>query len=197
LSLLQTRPGMPLAIADVRESITHLISLTRYEDVQVYEDPAPGGVRLRYLLFPVHMVDRLEFRGTLGIPKDTLVRVVVQRFGNAPVASRAGEVARALQAAYRERGYLQATITPRIEITHKPDRATMVLDITAAPRPVVRAIDTNSDDPADRAALAGSGIAVGQLYDPAAIDAQLEKYQGTLRARGFSEGEGRTRPDLA
>ena len=59
LSLLQTRPGMPLAIADVRETITHLISLTRYEDVQVYQDPAPGGVRLRYLLVPVHIVDRL------------------------------------------------------------------------------------------------------------------------------------------
>jgi len=60
LSLLQTRPGMPLSIADVRESITHLISLTRYEDVQVYEDPVPGGVRLRYVLVPVHTVDRLE-----------------------------------------------------------------------------------------------------------------------------------------
>jgi outer membrane protein insertion porin family len=196
LSLLQTRPGMPLAIADVRETITHLISLTRYEDVQVYEEPAPGGVRLRYLLVPVHMVDRLEFRGTLGIPEDTLRRVVVQRFGNAPVASRAEEVARALQAAYRERGYVQATITPRIEITHKPDRATMVLDINAGPRPVIRDIVVNSEDPADRAALTGSGIAVGQLYDPAAIDAQLEKYQAALRTRGFYEAQASHSADL-
>jgi len=196
ISLLQTRPGMPLAIADVRESITHLISLTRYEDVQVYEDPAPGGVRLRYLLVPVHLVDRLEFRGTLGIPEDTLRRVVVQRFGNAPVASRAEDVARALQTAYRERGYVQATITPRIEITHKPDRATMVLDINAGPRPVIRDIVVNSVDPGDRAALAGSGIAVGQLYDPASIDAQLEKYQATLRARGFYEAQASHSADL-
>ena len=196
LNLLQTRPGMPLSIADVRESITHLISLTRYEDVQVYEDPAPGGVRLRYLLVPVHLVDRLEFRGTLGIPEDTLRRVVVQRFGNAPVASRAEEVARALQTVYRERGYVQATITPRIEITHKPDRATMVLDINAGPRPVIRDIVVNSDDPADRSALAGSGIAVGQLYDPASIDAQLEKYQASLRARGFYEAQASHSADL-
>ena len=196
LSLLQTRPGMPLAIADVRETITHLISLTRYEDVQVYEEPAPGGVRLRYVLVPVHTVDRLEFRGTLGIPEDTLRRIVVQRFGNAPVASRADEVARALQAAYRERGYVQATITPRIEITHKPDRATMVLDINAGPRPVIRDIVVNSEDPADRAALAGSSIAVGQLYDPAAIDAQLEKYQAALRTRGFYEAQASHSADL-
>jgi outer membrane protein insertion porin family len=196
LSLLQTRPGMPLSIADVRESITHLISLTRYEDVQVYEDPVPGGVRLRYVLVPVHTVDRLEFRGTLGIPEDTLRRTVVQRFGDAPVASRAEEVARALQMVYRERGFVQATITPRIEITHKPDRATMVLDINAGPRPVIRDILVNSDDPADRQALAGSGIAVGQLYDPTSIDAQLEKYQASLRARGFYEAQASHSADL-
>ena len=197
LSLLQTRAGMPLAIADVRESITHLISLTRYEDVQVYEDPAPGGIRLRYLLVPVHLVDRVEFRGMLGIPESTLRRVVVQRFGNAPVASRAEEVARALQTVYRERGYVQAAITPSIEITHKPDRATMVLDINAGPRPVIRAIEVvNSEDPTDRAALAGSGIAVGQLYDPATIDAQLEKYQASLRARGFYEAQASHSADL-
>jgi len=196
LSLLQTRPGMPLSIADVRESITHLISLTRYEDVQVYQDPVPGGVRLRYVLVPVHTVDRLELRGTLGIPEDTLRRIVVQRFGNAPVASRAEEVARALQMVYRERGFVQATITPRIEITHKPDRATMVLDINAGLRPVIRDIVVNSDDPADRQALAGSGIAVGQLYDPASIDAQLEKYQASLRARGFYEAQASHSADL-
>ena len=154
-------------------------------------------MRLRYLLLPVHMVDRLEFRGTLGIPEDTLRRVVVQRFGNAPVASRAEEVARALQAVYRERGYVRATITPRIEITHKPDRASMVIDIDAGTRRVISEIAVNSDDPADRAALAGTGIAVGQLYDPANIDAQLEKYQATLRSRGFYEARASHTADLA
>jgi len=189
LGLLQTRPGTPLSINDVRESITHLISLTRYEDVQVYEDPAPGGVRLRYVLVPVHLVDRLEFRGTLGIPEATLRRTIVQRFGNAPAASRADEVARTLQAVYRDRGYVQATVTPRIEITHKPDRASMVLDINAGPRPIIRDIVVNTDDPADRSVLAGTDIAVGQVYDPAIIDAQLEKYQATLRGRGFYEAQ--------
>jgi outer membrane protein insertion porin family len=187
LGLLQTRPGMPLSIADVRESITHLISLTRYEDVQVYEDTAPGGVRLRYVLVPVHLVDRLEFLGMLGIPEATLRRAVVQRFGNAPVASRADEVARALQTLYRERGYVQSTITPRIEITHKPDRASMVLDINAGPRATIRDVIVDVDDPADRTALTGTGVAVGQPYDAENIDAQLEKYQTALRSRGFYE----------
>jgi len=196
LGLLQTRTGMPLSVADVRESITHLISLMRYEDVQVSEEPVPGGVRLRYQLLPVHLVDRLEFRGTLGIQEAILRRAVVQRFGNAPAASRADEVARTLRAVYRERGYVEATITPRIEVTHKPDRASMVLDINAGPRPVIRDIVLNTDDPADRSALAGTGIAVGQVYDPAIIDAQLEKYQATLRGRGFYEARASQTADV-
>src|SRR4051794_1378670 len=76
LSLVQTRAGLPLSMADVRETITHLISLTRYEDVQVFEEPAAGGVRLRYALMPVHEVDRIEFRGMPGISEDVLRRAV-------------------------------------------------------------------------------------------------------------------------
>ena len=197
LNLLQTRPGMPLSIADVRESITHLISLTRYEDVQVYEDPAAGGVRLRYVLVPAHLVDRIEFRGTLGVPESTLRRAVVQRFGNAPLASRADEIAKTLQTVYRDRGYVQPAIMPRIEISHKPDRAAMVLDINAGPRALIRTIDIDAEDPADRAALAGTRIAAGQPYDSAGLDAQLEKYQTTLRERGFYEATAMHNVDLA
>jgi outer membrane protein assembly complex protein YaeT len=187
LSLVQTRIGAPLAIADVRETITHLISLTRYEDVQVYEDPVAGGVRLRYVLFPVHEVDRLEFRGMIGVSEDVLRRAVVERFGPAPAASRADEVARWLQSVYRDRGYVAPTITPRIEITHKPDRASMVLDIDAGPRALMSSIQVDADDPADRTLFADTDIAAGRPYDAARVDDRLEKYQAELRARGFYE----------
>lgn len=185
--LVQTPAGAPLSMADVRESITHLISLTRYEDVQVFEDPVPGGVRLRYVLIPVHAVDRIEFRGTLGLAEDTLRRAVVERFGTAPPASRAEEVARSLDGAYRARGYIQPLIRPRIEITHKPDRATMILDITSGPRATIQNVEIDAEDADDRGALGGTGIVIGQPYDAAAVDAALERYQAALRARGFYE----------
>ena len=187
LSLVQTHVGMPLSIADVRETITHLVSLTRYEDVQVYEEQASGGVRLRYILVPVHAVDRVEFRGMLGVPEDVLRREVLQRFGQAPPASRADEVARSLQSVYRERGYTMPVITPRVEVTHKPDRASMVLEINAGPRAAISRIDIDAEDPADRGALANGSVAPGRPYDAAQADAQLQKYQDTLRARGFYE----------
>ena len=197
LSLVQTRTGLPLSMADVRETITHLISLTRYEDVQVYEDQAVGGVRLRYVLFPVHEVDRIEFRGMLGVPEDELRRAVVMRFGNAPVASRVDEVAGALKAVYRDRGYTQPMITPRIEITHRPDRASMVVEINAGPRAAISRVEFDAEDPADGTALANTGIAMGQPYNATAIDAQLDKYQLALRARGFYEARATHVDDFA
>src|SRR5262245_50857929 len=51
LGAVQTRRGQPLAMADVRETITHLFSLGRFEDVQVEADSAPdGSVQLTYRL---------------------------------------------------------------------------------------------------------------------------------------------------
>src|SRR5436190_11912468 len=101
--------------------------------------------------------------------------------------SRPDEVARSLQAVYRDRGYVQPTITPRIDITHKPDRASMIMEIEAGPRALIRNIDVDAEDPADRSPFAGSNVAAGRPYEAAAVDAQLEKYQAALRARGFYE----------
>ena len=40
---VQTRTGAPLKMSDVRETITHLYSLGRFEDVQVEAEAAPNG----------------------------------------------------------------------------------------------------------------------------------------------------------
>ncbi len=81
----------------MRETIAHLMSLNRFEDVQAFQEPVPGGVRLRYVLVPIHPVDRVEFRGTLGLPEGDLRRVVTERFGAAPSAARAEEAAQVLR----------------------------------------------------------------------------------------------------
>ena len=186
LGLIETTAGAPLSIADVRESITHLASLTLYEDVQVYQEPAGGGVRLRYVLFPIHAVDRIEFRGMLGLPEGDLRRAIAERFGAAPPASRAEDVVRALQLVYRDRGYLEPRVAPGIEITHNPDRASLVLQIDSGPRAVIRDIELDAG-PDVRAAFANTGIGPGQPYDAAVIQAQLQKYETMLRGRGFFE----------
>ena len=53
---------------DVRESIAHLFSIGRFEDVVVHADAAGSGVALRYELVPAHPIERIEFAGTLDAP---------------------------------------------------------------------------------------------------------------------------------
>ena len=188
-SLLETTVGEPLSMQDVRETITHLTSLNRFEDVQVFQEPSDGGrVRLRYVLVPLHPVDRLEFRGTLGLPEDDIRALIVERFGPAPSAGRVEEVAESLRTIYRARGYASARVTPRIEETHAPDRATMVLEIEAAGRAAVATVEVDEIDSADRRVVPGDiGIRAGDPYDNAAILQALDRYAADLRARGYYE----------
>jgi hemolysin activation/secretion protein len=106
------------------------------------------------VLFPLHPVDRIELRGDLGTPGDVR-RVITDRFGNAPSAGRVEEVANAIRAIYRQKGYWQARVTPRIEETHNPDRATMAFEIVAGPRALIGSIDIDEVDASDQPVSGG------------------------------------------
>ena len=191
-SLLETAIGEPLSMQDVRETITHLTSLNRYEDVQVFQEPAgsgaDSGIRLRYVLVPLHPVDRLEFRGLLGLAEDDIRDVIAERFGPAPSAGRVDDVTEALRTLYRERGYASARITPRIEETHMPDRATMAFEIDAGARASIASVEIDEVDSADRPVAPGDvAVRAGDPYDNAAILEALDRYAAGLRARGFYE----------
>ncbi|MGH9254179.1 MAG: POTRA domain-containing protein [Vicinamibacterales bacterium] len=186
--LIETTVGEPLSMRKVRETLTHLTSLNRYEDIQVLQEPAGAGIRLRYVLVPLHPVDRMEFRGTLGLPEGEVRRVVTERFGAAPSAGRAQEVADALQLLYRERGYTAARVTPGIEETHAPDRATMAFDIQSGPRATIGRLDIDEIDAADRRLPPGDiEVRAGDPYDGTEILEALNRYVASLRGRGFYE----------
>ena len=186
LGLVETRVGTALTAAEVRESITHLMSLGRFEDVQVSQEPTAGGIRARYVLVPLHQVDRVEFRGALGLSEGDLRRTVTERFGNAPSAGRAGDVQGTLEAFYRARGYTAARVAATIEEFHNPDRATMVFDVQSGPRARVGTIEVNGAMGPDRAALLSDvGIKVGDAYDTDALQRGVERHEASLRARGY------------
>ena len=188
LRLIETTPGERLSMQEVRETLSHLTSLNRFEDVQVFQEPAPGGIRLRYVLFPLHPVDRIEFRGTLGLPEREIRRVITERFGTAPPATRVDEVTAALRGLFAERGYPAARITPRLEETHEPDRATMAFEIAAGARATIGRVEVDEVDAGDRRVAPGDvGIRAGDPYDTAAIIPALDRYTAALRARGFYE----------
>jgi outer membrane protein assembly factor BamA len=188
LGLIETDIGEPLSLHDVRQTIDHLYGLGRFDDVQVTAEPSGGGVLVRYLLVPRHAIQALEFDGSLGLPEDDLRQLVAERFGALPAAGQADDVARDLLARYRERGYIHATVTPRVDEFHNPDRSVMVITITAGTRARVGSVNVEGLADTDRIGLLSEAeLRVGAEYDAPAIERRLAQYEADLRSRGYYE----------
>jgi outer membrane protein insertion porin family len=191
LAVVETRIGQPLSMAAVRESVTHLFSLGRFDGVQVRADLAEGRVTLRYSLEPVHLVARLDFAGSIklpGIDPSRLRSAVVERFGASPPVGRAADVARLIGEELQQRGYLHATVVPRVGIEHAPERATLAFTIDAGPRTYLETIDVVGAPGIPLPSfLAALGVSRGAPYQPDLLRQRIDKYVAGRRAKGFYE----------
>lgn len=188
LDLLETKAGAPLSMNDVRESIDHLFGLGRFDDVQVTTSTAGAGVALTYVLVPAHPVEAVVFRGSLGVPENDLRQAMTQRYGALPPPARLEDVTTTLRGLYRDRGYLKATVTSRVDLQHDPDRATVVFTVDAGPRaPIGRIRVDGISESETPALLARLGMAVGRAYDAGELRRELDDYEGDLRRRGYYE----------
>ena len=187
-ALVETHVGSPLDAKEVRETIAHLMSLNRFDDVQVLAEDVSTGVRVRYVLMPLHPIDRIEFKGMLGLPEDALLRAVVDRFGSSPRASRTPEIIDALRAEYRRRGYATPRIDSSLVETHDPDRATLVFEINAGRRmTIVDRRFTQRDADVQGTVTELPDIKPGQVFDDDVVERELRAWEDTMHSRGFYE----------
>ena len=191
-SLIETTAGEPLAMAEVRETIAHLFSLGRYQDIQVEAFAEGAGIRLRYNLIPIHSVQRVEFRGELGLSSGTLREGITEQFGPTPSATRATEVAQRLQEVYNERGYLGAAIRPVVEVLHDPDRTILAFEIE--PGPVARigqvAVEGDPGEPRE-AFLRRIHAEPGRVYERIDVDERLTEFIQRQQRQGRYEAAAR------
>ena len=213
-ALIETKSGAPFSMADVRESIAHLMGLGRFQDVRVDATAVPGGVRVSYDLVPLHSVQRVDFQRAaaaaaggrsrdLGLDEGLLRRTMANRFGASPPVGRAAEVARTLEQLYHDRGYLRAVVDPRAVEEHDPDRTLLTFDIDPGERAVVGAVDLQAGAAEPRDAFLKSVHAVpSSPYEPLEIAAglarrveQLHKagrYEASASYRAQPSADGRT-----
>jgi outer membrane protein insertion porin family len=188
LRLIETRVGDRLSVRSVRDTIAHLMALGRYEDVQVQSEPAGNGVRVKYVLLPRHPIDRIEFVGRVELSTDDLRRLITDRFGNSPSTARLNEVTEMLRVEYRRRGYPAATLTPRLEATHDPDRSTLFIEVNPGPRARVLDVRLTQVDATERSTLTEvPDIKVGDTYDENEIGRKMQAWEARMRSRGYYE----------
>jgi len=193
LGLIETLSGSALSMRDVRESVTHLFSLGRFEDVRVVADPVEGGVRLIYELVPLHPIRKIQFAGAMtlpGIDVGRLERAVSERYGASPPSGRRFDLARVAEEDLSEHGYLHAVVTPRLEIAHDPDRATLILAVAPGDRTHIGEIQVvGSAGAASRQVLERLGIRTGAAYERNALNTRIQEYQQSQWDSGHVEAK--------
>jgi outer membrane protein insertion porin family len=197
--LVETHVGEPLSMTAVRETITHLFSLGRYQNVQVEALDTPGGgVALHYQLTPLHNVQRVDFRGQLGLPEGLLRRAVADRFGASPPVGRIPDVARTLEALYAEHGYYHATVRPVATERHDPDRTLLDFEVSAGPRAIISTVDVVGDPLLPRAAfLERLDAEPGRPYQRSPLQQKLSDYVQRLRQKGRYQAVALHRADVS
>jgi outer membrane protein insertion porin family len=195
LDLVEARTGEPLSIAGVRESIAHLYTLGRYQDIQVEAVDAPGGgVRLTFNLIPLHDIERIEFEGLLGLPERQLRRAVVERYGASPSIGRVDAAARTLQQFYADEGYLRARVEARPDILHDPDRTVLTFIIESGPRATVARAEVEGDPLVPKEEfLRRVGATTGAVFVRPRLQEKLDDYVRRLKDRRFYEAQGTLR----
>ena len=184
--LIETKEGETLSLAQVRESITHLYSLGRFQDVQVEAVENGAGVDLRYNLVPLHHVERVNFTGALGLSEGVLRSTMTERFGATPPVGRAAEVARVLEQLYEDHGYFAARVQPAATELHDPDRTILNFNVEAGPRAMIGTVVVSGQPRASHAAVVNRlGVAQGRPYERAVLQRRLTEYVDDLKERRY------------
>lgn len=186
--LVEIRPGQPLRMDVVRETIAHVMGMGRFLDVRVLAFEAGEAVRVELDLVPLRDVRRLVFSGDLGLPEATLRGAVVDRFGPAPPFGRAGDIARALESLLNDRGFLRAGVVTRARGETDAEAGDMAFEVSAGVRARVRTLTYRPADSADvRDLSAQLTIRQGGIYDLTELRRQLTAFTDGLHARNYLE----------
>ncbi len=191
LAIVETVPGSPLAMTAVRETVTRLFSLGRFEDIRVHADNEDGGVRLLYDLVPVHPVQKIDFRilsKAPGVSESRLRRELTERYGASPPIARAPDLVRVIEDDLRAEGYLHPAVTPGSELEHAPDRARLVFTIDPGPRTTIADIEVAGDaGVTQQALLKRLDLAPGRPYRSEALNSRISDYIDDRRAHDYLE----------
>ena len=182
LDFIETRPGQPLSMRQVRESLTHLFSLGDFVDVRVSAAAAPEGVGLRYDLVPLRAAGGVEVLDALGRPVEEAADLIRRRVGASVSPDRVADVAALLGEYYRDAGRFAARVTPR------PPAADggLVIDVDPGPAARIDRIEILGIEPPQRVAVLNRlDLQEGAVYAPVELDRRLVEYQDEVRSRRF------------
>jgi outer membrane protein insertion porin family len=189
LDLIDVKVGQPLSTAAVRESMSHLYGLGRYQDVQVDASDAPaGGVHVTFNLIPLHSVRKVEFTGNLGLSSGLLRSTVTNRHGANPPLGRQADVIRTLEQLYQDHGYLRPQIRSASRTSHETESTVLVFEIDAGRQARIGNVEVPGDPltPVPDF-LRRVHATAGEPFQRSEIQRRLNEYVDQLKRRHYYE----------
>ncbi len=195
---VETRQGEPLSMAQVRESIVHLMALSRFENVRVDAQPSPAGVLLVYDLVPLRTVRSIAFSGRLELPESLLRSEVVERYGSSPQPGRRDDIARSLEDLYRDHGFLRTRVTARLANQTRADRATLTFEIEPGTQTRITKIHVEGDRGINQPELLRQlHVREGARYDPSQLSQDTSAFTDSMRGQGYYTARVDTAPRVS
>ena len=185
--LIETDVGEPLAISEVRESLTHLFSLGRYGGISVNAYARDDGVALSYDLQVFSVIDRVELIGNTELPAEELRREVIRNYGENFPESVVASVVETLGTYYAARGYFDAVVEATIRRSQRVNA--LRISVSAGPRIrvnrwLITGVASASLNNRLRDRL---GLEDGDFYDGFTLDQRLSEYEAELRDLRYYE----------
>jgi outer membrane protein assembly factor BamA len=185
LAVVMTRVGTALSMADVRESIFHLASIGRFDQVTVHGDAEAAGVALTYRLVAVRRVVRVDFRGTPGVATRRLRQALGTRAFGVPTPERLRASERVLRSLYDSQGFFSAQIATTIVDQPEPARSVLVFAIQSGPRSRIGERRVNATGLAVAEVLAQLRLEAGRPWDAEHVERRTTRFLTSLRREGF------------
>jgi outer membrane protein insertion porin family len=200
LEIVETPVGQPLTMVAVRDTVSHLFSLGRYEDVRVHASTLPNGVALVFDLVPLHPVTRITFTGLEhlhGVDEGRLRQLIAERFGTTPRAARAKDIAQLIEGDLRQLGYLRARATPATDVEHISEESTLRFAVSGGPRAQIGTVKVEGDPAMPIPQFLGDlKLSGGEPYQSEKLTARIEHYLERRRERGFFEARVTAAPTM-
>ena len=196
--VIETRPGAPLSMVEVRESIAHLFGLGLYRDVQVDAARRGDSVVLTYNVIPAARIRRIAFEGAAGLSESDLRRAITERHGASPPAARIAQTVDTLQSVFRDRGYPKAAITARLDSARDAAESVLVFTIQPGARARIGSIDVQGVPSGSVAGILKElELRTGDEYDGVELDERLARYATEQRSEGYYEARAVQLPRYA
>lgn len=134
------KPGQPLTIREVQNTMKALFATGNFRDVRVDETPAGNGVRVTFSLYLNYRVGKIIFDGTKGSERSRASRELRVHTGDVLSLNAVDQSAVSIQEQLNRDGYLEATVDPETTFVSERNIADVTFHVTKGPEAKVASV---------------------------------------------------------